>query len=451
MEVQFVKVLEEKIITSVQSQLPKLTRRDAALPPIKGKAAAVIGPRRAGKTSFLHQCRSDLLAAGRSAESLLYFNFEDERLGDLQVGQLHLITDAHARLYPAADGATRTLFLDEIQRVSGWEQFVRRLLDTPGTEVFLSGSSAKLLSREIATSMRGRAWEVPIRPFSFREYLRHHGRPIPVRPGALTTAQRTSLDHHFARYLETGGFPEAQELPSLARRQLLQGYVDVLLLRDVIERHNLTNVTALRWLVRRLLAAPAGAFSVTKLSADLKSQGLAVGREQLYAFLSHLEDAFLLQTVPVATDSEKRRQVNPRKCYPSDTGFIPVFDRSGKPNTGHLLETAVFHELQRRQSEVAYIRTEGGFEVDFLERSAGGTEHLIQVCASVDDPATLAREVRALEEARAEHPRARAWLLTLESRLPYPEVPRFVQVLPAWQWMLEAESNLQCTGPRRMR
>lgn len=440
MEVQLARVLEEKIVTSIQSPFPKLTRRDAALPPVRGKAAAVIGPRRAGKTSFLHQCRSDLVAAGRPVESLLYFNFEDERLGDLQVGQLSLITDAHTRLYPLGERATRTLFLDEIQRVAGWEQFVRRLLDTPGTEVLLSGSSAKLLSREIATSMRGRAWEVPIRPFSFREYLRHHGQAIPPRAEALTSDQRTALDHHFSRFLESGGFPEGQELSAAHRRQLLQGYVDVMLLRDVIERHSVTNATALRWLVRRLLAAPAGSFSITKLSSDLKSQGLAVGREHLYDFLSHLEDAFLLQTIPVATESEKRRQVNPRKCYPADTGFIPVFDRSGKPNTGHVLESAVFHELQRRQSEVAYVRTNGGYEVDFLARSVGGEDHLIQVCTSVDDPATLAREVRALADARREHGRAKASILTLESRVPFPEVPGFIEILPAWQWMLAANA-----------
>ncbi len=288
--------------------------------------------------------------------------------------------------------------------------------------------------------MRGRAWEIPIHPFGFREFLRHHQKEIPARPDALTTPQRTTLDHHFARFLETGGFPETQALSATHRRLLLQGYIDVLLLRDVIERHGVTNVTALRWLVRRLLSSPAGLFSVTKFSADLKSQGISVGREHLYNFLSHLEDAFLLQTIPVATDSEKRRQVNPRKAYPADPALIPVFDRSGKPNTGHALETAVFVELQRRRAELAYVKTAGGFEVDFLARHLDDSEDLIQVCASVDDPATLAREVRALQEAAAEHPRARLWLLTLESRLPFPMVPAPIQIVPAWQWMLSAPS-----------
>ena len=285
--------------------------------------------------------------------------------------------------------------------------------------------------------MRGRAWEVPIHPFSFREFLRHHQLEIPDRPDALTSRKQTTLDHHFARYLETGGFPEGQDLSPANRRLLLQGYVDVLLLRDVIERHGVANVTALRWLVRRLLSSPAGLFSVTKFSRDLKSQGISVGREHLYDFLSHLEDAFLLQTIPVATDSEKRRQVNPRKAYPADTALIQVFDRSGKPNIGHALETAVFIELQRRRTDVAYVKTANGFEVDFLARHSDGSEDLIQVCASVDSPETLAREVRALQDAATSYPRARQVLLTLESRLPFPAVPKPIQIQQAWQWMLQ--------------
>jgi predicted AAA+ superfamily ATPase len=170
----------------------------------------------------------------------------------------------------------------------------------------------------------------------------------------------------------------------------------------------------------------------------MKSQGIAASRETLYEFLDYLEDAFLLQAVPVATDSEKRRQVNPRKVYPADTGLIPVFDRSGKANAGHALETAVFVELQRREAEIAYVKTANGYEVDFLARHRDGAEELIQVCADLDEAETLAREVRALEEAAAACPCARQLLLTLESRMPFPAVPKPIRVLPAWQWILES-------------
>jgi predicted AAA+ superfamily ATPase len=226
-------------------------------------------------------------------------------------------------------------------------------------------------------------------------------------------------------------------LGAAERGLLLTSYVDVVLLRDVIERHAVTNVTALRWLARRLLASPAGTFSVSSFANDLKSQGIHAGRDLLHQYLAYLADAFLLDTVPVATDSEKRRQVNPRKVYLVDTGLIPVYDRSGKANIGHALETAVFHALQAKGAEPAYVKTETGEEVDFLARFPDGGEALVQVCASIDDARTREREVRALLAASAGHPRARKLILTLESRVPFPETPEGIQVLPAWEWLTE--------------
>jgi predicted AAA+ superfamily ATPase len=195
------------------------------------------------------------------------------------------------------------------------------------------------------------------------------------------------------------------------------------------------NSTALRWLVRRLLGNAAGTMSVTKLFADFKSMGVAVGKETLYAYLLHLEDAFLVTTVPVATDSERRRQTNPRKVYPVDTGLVPLFDRSGRENLGHLLETAVFHELQRRGADVTYVKSESGTEVDFLARGEDGRETLIQVCASIDDAETREREVRALNDAATTFPGAHRLILTLEHRVPFPTTSG-VEVMPAWLWML---------------
>ena len=440
MEDQLGQILKEKLLSAVEMPVGALTRRDIALPKVAGKAFAVIGMRRAGKTSYLQQCRGDLMARGRAPESLVYFNFEDERLGELlRAEELHRLVEVHARLFPPAEGGVVTFFFDEIQLVARWEQFCRRLLDSGLHEVFVSGSSAKLLSREIATSMRGRAWEVLIQPFGFGEFLRHHGHEVPADAGRLVARQRAFMDHQFAAYLEQGGFPEAQGIAAPERRKLLQGYVDVVLLRDVIERHGVANVTALRWLVRRLLANPAGHFSITKFASDLKSQGIPVGREMLYEFLEYLQDTFLVAALPLATDSEKRRQVNPRKVYPADTGLIPVFDRSMKSNVGHALEVAVFHELQRRECEVGYWKADSGHEVDFVARNPDGARTLIQVCASLDDEQTREREIRALVQARDERPDAAALILTLESRLPYPEMPPGIVVMPAWEWVLSGK------------
>ena len=434
MEILFRTVIRQKIIDAQAQALPALTRRDCWLPQVKGKATAVIGMRRAGKTSLLWQILADRHASGTPREGLLYFSFEDERLADMTVHDLDLVVETFYQLNPAWRDAKRaTFFLDEIQLIPGWELFARRILDSENIELFLSGSSARLLSREVATSMRGRAMEATVAPFSFREMLRHAGREPTQAPDRLTKAQRTQIDKDLLDYLAHGGFPEAQGLDTRTRLELLRTYVDVVLLRDVVERHNLSQPQVLHWMVRQLLGNAAGAFSIAKFFADLKSRGVAVGKETLHAFLAHLEDAFLLCTVDIATDSERRRQVNPRKVYPVDTGLIAVFDRSGKANVGHALETAVLHELQRRGAQVHYVRTAAGYEVDFLARDVAGAITLIQVCADLDHPDTLAREVRALQDAAPEWPSAKLMLIGLyppkQAALP-PEV--YFQLASDW-------------------
>lgn len=432
--------LAEKLADSLAGPLPPATpRRVHGAVNLPGKATAVIGMRRAGKTTFLHQLRRERLEHGTPRERLPYVNFEDERLGGLEAGHLHLLVEEYYRRFPAFRGRVPvTWCLDEIQVVPGWERFVRRLLDTEKVEVFLSGSSAALLSREVATSMRGRGWEVLIHPFSFEEYLRHHGQEIPERMDLLTAQQRSALEGASLRYLETGGFPEVQALEADERLTLLSRYVDVAMLRDVMERHGVRNVAGLRWLVRHLLGNPGGLFSVEKFYAGLKSQGIAVSRDTVHQLVGFLEDCFLVRTMWVEAASERRRMVNPRKAHPVDPGLIPVFDLTGRANRGHALETAVRVELERRRMQVTYVRTREGYEVDFLARRPGEKPALIQVCSDLDDRQTREREVRALRSAAAEHPKASLNLVTLT-----PEnagrIPKQITVHPAARWLLGAE------------
>ena len=201
------------------------------------------------------------------------------------------------------------------------------------------------------------------------------------------------------------------------------------------ERYNLSQPQVLRWLVQQLLGNAAGAFSVNKLHADLKSRGVAVGKDTLHTYLAHLEDAFLLRSLSLDTDSVGRRQVNPRKVYPMDTGLIPLFDRSGKANTGHALETAVLHELQRRCTDVAYVITPQGYEVGFHARTHAGEDLLIQVATELDDPATLARELRALQDAAVLRPQAHQLLIVPQPPLGA-AVPADVNQVEAGPWLL---------------
>ena len=176
----------------------------------------------------------------------------------------------------------------------------------------------------------------------------------------------------------------------------------------------------------------------------MKSRGVAASKDGLHAMLNHLEDAFLVRLVPIHTSSERQRQSNPRKVYPVDSGLIHAFDRSGKSNLGHALETAVLIELQRRGRDCAYVRTAAGHEVDFLATPLAGRPMLIQVCADVSDAATRRREFRALDAALAEHRKLPALLLTLNStgmHLAHQEAPEGVTVRSAWEWMLTPDDE----------
>ena len=430
--------LTQKINDSLVAVIPRLTRREIRLPLVPGKALAVIGMRRSGKTCFLSQCMADLLAAGAPRESLLLMNFEDDRLAGMEASDLSFMLESYYQLHPEFRDHTRiTLLLDEVQLIPGWETFARRILDSEKVRLFLSGSSASMLSREVHTSMRGRAMEVTVFPFSFREALSHRNLLPEKEWHALPKARRSTLEKAFRTYLTEGGFPDAQNLDVRDRRPLLQGYVDVAVLRDVIERHGISNPIALRWLQRHLLGNPAAPFSIQKFYDALKSQGLPISKDSLHAFLAHFEDAFLIRTTSLLTASERQRMVNPRKAYPIDPGLIPIYERTHRDNLGHALETAVLIELLRRGCEVHYFRTLQGNEVDFHAIDAAGNPMLIQVCANASDPATLQREVRSLLEAKTQHPDIRTLLILLDPLSPGTSVPDGIELTSAIQWFLE--------------
>jgi len=431
-------LLHQLIVDSLHTDLPGFTRRDVRLSNVKNKAHAIIGMRRSGKTTFLWQCLADRMAAGVPREALLYLNFEDERLTGMDAGDLQWMLEDYFRLLPQwRDHRTVTFFLDEIKVVEGWETFIRRLLDTERIGVFLSGSSARLLSSEVATSMRGRALATTVLPFSFREVLRHDGMEPSRGWSRLPKAERSRIDARLHRYLVEGGFPEAQGLSRRDRRLLLRNFVDVAVIRDVIERHDVSNPTALRWLQRQLLANPAGFFSVQKHYDALRAQGIAVAKDTMHSYLEHLEDAFLVRIVAMHTRSERQRRVNPRQAYPIDPGLIDVYERTSAPNTGHALETVIMLELERRGCEIGYVRTSEGYKIDFHVRNPDGEPHLIQVCTDISVHEAREGEIRALTSAAKEHPRAVPILITLDTIPPNPVLPEPLQWKCAADWLLD--------------
>jgi predicted AAA+ superfamily ATPase len=436
-------VLDFLLADFQQRGLPMLVPRDVRLPAIPRKATTLIGMRRSGKTYALYDHMRRLLEQGVDKQRLFYLNLEDDRLGQPSLEGMGRALELFYRRNPGARAETAYLFFDEIQVVPGWERFLRRVLDTEEVQLYVTGSSAKLLSTEIATGFRGRSLAIEVLPFGLREVARSQDQAVDAQwpPGAPRRSQLAALAD---TYLEQGGFPEVQGIHAFDRVQVLQQYVELVLLRDVVERHNVTNIVALRHLVLALFAANAGPFSVSRLQGALASQGVKVAKPTLFAYPDHLCDAFLIFLVPIRSRSAKQKLVNPRKVYAVDTGLAAAMRAGGARNLGALLETFVYLELRRRlgrlsEGSVSYYRTTSGKEVDFAVDPVlpGAGLELIQVCASVQATETRTRELGALAEAMAETGAERATIVTLADREHVSTESGEVRIVPAWEWALE--------------
>lgn len=433
--------LDSLIAAWIERPLPSLTCRDLSLPEIPGKADVVIGMRRSGKTYALYQEMQRLLDAGVPRSSIFYINLEDDRLGRLDGAGLNDIVETFYRLSPLARSDGAHLFLDEIQAVDGWGRVTRRLLDTEAVRVYLSGSSAKMLSTEVSTEFRGRGFAVELLPFSYRESLRHLGlEPPEAEPGSR---QRSRLEAQLLAYLECGGFPDVQGLDAEKRIQVLQDYVELVVVRDVVERHAHSQVAAVRAFAAALLQSSGRLFSVNKLYNDLKSRGVEVGKDTLYALLDELADAFLLFPVEIFRRSLRARQVSPKKAYAIDPGLAFAVSHALSQDVGARLETAVYLECRRRlgrarEGAISYYVTRGGHEVDFVlgDIAEPHVSELVQVCADLSDAQTRAGELRGLTEAMSELGVAQATIVTLHERESVSVAAGVVDVVPAWRWLL---------------
>ncbi len=413
---------------------PKPKRREVAVKAHHDMLSVLVGMRRTGKTWLCFQQMHDLTARGVPRDRILYLNFEDDRLTGLSSTQLQWLTELYYARHPANREQECHFYFDEIQNVPGWEKFARRLLDSENVRITITGSSAKLLSREIATCLRGRALTTEVFPLNFREYGTFHGLEMPAN-GSFGASARSRILQAMDSYLHGGGFPGVQDMAPEMRQEVLQNYVDVVLLRDVIERHGISNVPALRALTRHLLQNPATGFSVTRFHGQLQSEGLACTRDTLHLLLGCLEDAYLAFPVELHARSVQRRRVNPRKVYLADTGLLSAFALGLTPDRGARLENLIFLALRRQGLQVSYGLTESGHEVDFVYNQ-GGRQHLVQACWSVEQPQTREREIRALKVMAAALPDVSCTVVTWMDE----GEESGVQIVPAWKWLLTKTS-----------
>jgi len=376
-------------------------RRIFSFPDLPKKINVTLGMRRTGKTYSLLQYINYLLQQGKiPREQILYLNLEDDRFIPCTQDSLRDLIESFYALYPQNHDKLCYLFLDEIQNVENWSILIRRLFDTKKLRVYLTGSSSKLLSKEIHTSLRGRALATEIWPYSFKEYLLAN--QITFKSNLLSKKNRDLMQHHLTAYLHIGGFPEVTEMPEEKRRQLLQGYVDVVIMRDIVERYHITSITLLKYMIKFLLNNIGCTFSIIKFFNDVKTQGLQCSKNTLYDYLHYLEDAYLIFTIPLYSESVRKTQSNPRKIYAVDSGLVNAYLIGSSKNYGHLFENLIFLELKRQGHKIFYYLTSERYEVDFLTIDAKGKKHLYQVVWDISDKHTMERENRALKIAEKE-------------------------------------------------
>ena len=388
--------LQDKLITTRNYLV-----RQIQFPETPHKIQVAIGMRRVGKTCLLLQVLRGLISDQKlPRHRILYLNFEDDRLLPCAEAKLRSLLEGFYQHYPENHDHLCYLFLDEIQNVDGWATVIRRFFDTKKVKIYLSGSSAKLLSKEIASSLRGRALTTEVWPYSFEENLIAQG--ISVQTEHFGEKWTHQYMHHLKHYLDRGGFPETFWVPEINRRQLLQDYVEVVIMRDLIERYQISNIALVKYMIHFLLKNTGTSFSVHKLANDVKSQGLLGARNTIYDYLSYIEDAYLAFAVPLFSESVRKTHSNPRKIYSIDSGLTRAFSFSLQKNYGHLFENLVFLDFKRKGHKIFYYLTQERYEIDFLTEDPLGVLKLHQVVWDTSDPKTIAREERALHIAEKE-------------------------------------------------
>ncbi len=426
-------ILETIVSDFFSFRIPPLVKRESAFPVLPGKATVVMGMRRTGKTYFCYQQIQGLLESGVERSRILYLNLDDERLLDFTVRDFQLLLDVYYSRWPENKSRPCYFFFDEIQMVDNWERFIRRLIDTEYVQIALTGSSSKLLSGEIATSLRGRTLNCEIFPFSFREFLLA-SRVFSVVPEHPNSAESAKLRKAIGDYVKVGGFPETLGLSQTLRRDVLQTYVEAVLFKDIVERHKVSNVLALRHMFSAILNSPAQQFSVNKFFNTLKSKGVSCTKNALYEYLDYLCDAYFAYRLPIHAESERVRQVNPEKVYSNDTAFHSCFMSPNVSSRGPLLETLAFLHLRRQQHDLSYVRTRENHEIDFLDVvPATSKARLIQVCETFSTPDTVARELRGFASLPKSLSDAEKWIVTWDdSRSP----GGGIKAVPIWKFLL---------------
>ncbi|MBU2574786.1 MAG: ATP-binding protein [Elusimicrobia bacterium] len=381
----------------------------------------ISGVRRCGKSVLAHRVLKDLPYG--------YADFDDERLADLSTADLNLVLEVLLELKPGL----KYILLDEIQNIEKWELFVARL-QRGGYKVILTGSNARLLSRDLSTHLTGRHKVFEIYPFSFLEYLRSRGIDSP-RGKALGTRSRACISAAFSDYFSAGGFPE---LPGIVdKKSYLHDLYDKILTQDIALRHGVRHIKTLKD-----IALYTANNYASKLSYQNIKEAYSLGSiHTVKNYLAYMQEAYLFFAVEAFSRKARERVRLPRKMYGIDAALLRSISVSGQKNEGRLLENLVYLELLRRKKQVLYYSDpQRKYEVDFVCRqSAGEAVELIQVCLDTEMAEVKERELRGLQSALTAFKNiseGALTLITLDRGGAERIAGRQVKCVPAWEWLL---------------
>lgn len=391
-------LLKNIIRTFHTEPLPQdIIERDIDIPVDSGAIISVIGSRRAGKTYLLLETMQQLIKQGVPKESIIYINFEDERLIDLKVTDLDIILQAYRELYPDNKLSNAYIFLDEVQNIDGWEKFVRRIHDSITKRVYITGSNSKLLSTEIATELRGRTLAYEVFPLSFKEYLRFKGIPH-AKDDLFGSSTHAKIANGLEEYLLFGGFPEVITRDHLLKTKTLQEYLNVMITNDLVKRYDIKSLKAVQFFVRQILNSNTKEFSVNKIYNSFQSVGIKISNTTLYDFLEYAQTIYLAFVLNKHVYSDRLKEQTSKKIYAIDSGLYNAVNTSTLDDRAKLLENMIFLQIYRNIKEVSFYKDEYS-ECDFIVSEKGRPKQAIQVCYSLEADGTRKRELRGLVRA----------------------------------------------------
>jgi len=392
----------------------------------------VTGPRRAGKSFMMRQVAKELIRSNTPKANILIVNFEDPRFTDMNVKLLQEIYESYLEFLGPRGQVF--LFLDEVQEVKGWEKWVRYLHELKKAKIFVSGSNANLLSRELGTLLTGRHLDLTVFPLSFKEFLEFNQIQWADRLGFLE--KRIEIGRLFRNYLESGTFPEV--VLSEQKKEILLNYFEDLLSKDLFRRFKIRKQERLKALVKFYLSNIS---SLTTFNSMEKF--LEISRDTIEKFSNYLEQVYLIFFLKRFSFKVREQEKNPRKVYAIDTGLSNAIGFRFSENIGKLAENLVFLELKRRQAshpelELFYWKDIHHREVDFVIKEGSGIQELIQVCWNTQEAKTKDREIKSLVKAMNELDQNEALVLTENYEGEEKFKRKKIKFTPLQKWLLAA-------------